>query len=214
MNKIFGIGMGRTATRSLTKALEVLGYNIMHYPSDDDTMLHIQNGYFKLPVLEVCDGLTDTVAVPYYAQFDTLYPGSKFILTVREVESWLKSVRKNHNEESDNPLNRNERMSDMRKFYRAVCWGTYRYNRERYTFVYDQHNRNVMEYFRDRPGDLLVMDICGGQGWEVLCPFLDRDIPPALFPREGTGTAAAESLAGMCPKRFSYWEKIKSAIGK
>jgi hypothetical protein len=30
---------------------------------------------------------------------------------------------------------------------------------------------------------LLVMDICGGEGWEKLCPFLNQPTPEVAFPR-------------------------------
>ena len=41
----------------------------------------------------------------------------------------------------------------------------------------------VKEYFRNRPDDLLVMNICGGEGWEVLCLFLNKPIPSVPFPK-------------------------------
>ena len=44
------------------------------------------------------------------------------------------------------------------------------------------HNKEVREYFKDRPNDLLVMNICAGDGWEKLCPFLDKNIPAGPFP--------------------------------
>ena len=201
MNKVFGIGMGRTATKSLTKALEILGINVIHYPNDQETLLHIQNGFFKLPILETCDGITDTVAVPYFAQFDKHDPDSKFILTVRELESWLVSSCKDHGGISEDPLDPNA-MSELRRFYRAACWGSYRFNRDRYAFVFEQHNKNVMDHFKDRPDDLLIMDIVGGEGWEALCPFLGVDIPDVPFPTVGTPSSrpaepASEPQSGM-----------------
>jgi hypothetical protein len=48
--------------------------------------------------------------------------------------------------------------------------------------VYDAHHRDVMEYFKNRPSDLLVMDITKGQGWDILCPFVNKPIPDAAFP--------------------------------
>ena len=40
----------------------------------------------------------------------------------------------------------------------------------------------VTEYFRDRPKDLLVLDVCGGDGWEPLCAFLGLEPPRHAFP--------------------------------
>jgi hypothetical protein len=42
----------------------------------------------------------------------------------------------------------------------------------------------IKEYFKDRPDDLLVMNICAGEGWEILCPFLDCGIPKIPFPHK------------------------------
>jgi hypothetical protein len=40
----------------------------------------------------------------------------------------------------------------------------------------------VHDYFRERPDDLLVLNICAGEGWERLCPFLGQDVPGIPFP--------------------------------
>jgi hypothetical protein len=48
--------------------------------------------------------------------------------------------------------------------------------------VYETHVRNVLHYFSGRKDDLLVIDICGGEGWQPLCDFLQVPIPPRAFP--------------------------------
>ena len=40
----------------------------------------------------------------------------------------------------------------------------------------------IKEYFVDRPDDLLVIQICDGEGWQKLCPFLGEKIPEESFP--------------------------------
>ena len=60
------------------------------------------------------------------------------------------------------------------------------YNREGYIkkeLAFKENKCNdIKEYFKDRPGDLLVMNICEGEGWEKLCPFLGVPIPNEPFP--------------------------------
>ena len=46
------------------------------------------------------------------------------------------------------------------------------------------HYSERKKYFKDRPNDLLVMNICNGEGWEKLCPFLNKPVPDAPFPKE------------------------------
>ena len=58
----------------------------------------------------------------------------------------------------------------------------YYYNEDYFSILYDNHLRNVKYYFKDRKRDLLIIDICGGEGWEKLCQFLGKDIPEASFP--------------------------------
>jgi Sulfotransferase domain len=48
--------------------------------------------------------------------------------------------------------------------------------------VYDLHHRNVMEHFKNRPEDLLILKICEGESWETLCPFLGQPILNQPFP--------------------------------
>lgn len=182
--KIFGIGLSRTGTKSLTAALKILGYRISHYPCDKKTFKELSTGIYNLSILEKCDGITDITVVPFFPQVDRIYPASRFILTLREKESWLDSMEKHF---AVNPLSNilpdflYERKT--RRFLRAAVYGIYTFNRERMSYVFDAHLTKVREYFHDRKEKLLEMDITAGEGWEKLCPFVDRDIPEKSFPR-------------------------------
>jgi len=37
-------------------------------------------------------------------------------------------------------------------------------------------NKKVKNYFKDRPQDLLSLDLAKGDGWEKLCLYLGEDI--------------------------------------
>lgn len=186
--KIFGLGLSRTGTRSLTAALQVLGYDCSHYPIDEDTYTELSHAQYDLTLLKYYDGLTDITTAPFYREFDKLYPGSKFILTVRDKESWLGSCARHY---FNRPAFKDVEDPDeevhlkMRQFLRAAVYGCYNFDRERFSAVYDRHVREVMEYFKDRPDDLLVIDIVSGEGFEKLAGFLDRPIPTEPFPHKG-----------------------------
>ncbi|MBC6421767.1 MAG: hypothetical protein GDA43_03165 [Hormoscilla sp. SP5CHS1] len=81
--KVFGIGLSRTGTKSLTEALNMLGINVVHYPNDETTLQELIAGNYEFSLLNSWDGITDITVAPYYAQLDKIYPDSKFILTVR-----------------------------------------------------------------------------------------------------------------------------------
>lgn len=182
--KIFGIGLSRTGTKSLTAALEMLGFKIAHYPCDRKTFQELTTGMYNLSLLEEYDGITDITVVPFYPQLDALYPGSKFILTLRGKEAWLASME-NHFGKNSLPVRLPDFLYErkIRRFLRAAVYGSYAFNRERLSYVYDSHLQNARQYFRGSRERLLEINITAGEGWGGLCPFLNRPIPTAIFPR-------------------------------
>ena len=58
----------------------------------------------------------------------------------------------------------------MRKYIYGV--GSPKGNEDIYLKKYTSHNAEVLEYFKNRTNDFLVMDLSNGDGWEKLCPFL------------------------------------------
>jgi hypothetical protein len=186
--KVFGIGLSRTGTRSLTQGLQILGFDSIHYPGDAETYRELSSGSTDLTVMKNYDALTDITTVPYYQQLDKTYPGSKFILTIRDKESWLQSCANHwHNrpafKEPENP--QEETYLRMRQLLRAAIFGCYDFVPERFAWVYDRHTREVLDYFKDRPDDLLVIDIANGEGFEKLAPFLGKPLPAEPFPHKG-----------------------------
>lgn len=210
--KIFGIGLSRTGTRSLNSALQMLGFNTVHYPVDPDTFHELANGQYDLTLLKHHDGITDITVAPYYAQLDKMYPNSKFILTVREKDGWLNSCE-NHwrNSPFDEVTNDTERQVrlELRRFFRASTYGCYDFVPERFSWVYDQHVNNVMEYFKDRPDQLLVIDVCAGEGFEKLVPYLDRPAPCIPFPHKGA--AVTKQVADARAREESHSQRQSEA---
>jgi hypothetical protein len=181
--KVFGIGLSRTGTKSLTMALNQLNFKVIHYPSDQTILNELESGNYNFSVLKEFDGITDITVAPYYAQLDQLFPDSKFILTVRDKDSWLRSIEAHW---SGKPVLEtapdNEAKMKLRRLLRLAVYGTYVFNKERLSYVYDLHYKNVIEYFKDRPDSLLVINICGGESWNKLCPFLNLPLLNEPFP--------------------------------
>ncbi len=179
--KVFGIGMPKTGTTSLNAALEILGIRSLHFPNDDTTVSELKAGKYKLSVLDKYDALTDVPIPAIFAQLDQAFPNSKFILTVREMDSWLESCRK----ADFNQPNRLPRPGGTREYYRALLYGTVKYNEDRFRWVHETHLKTVGEYFSgERAVRLLVMDFAAGDGWNKLCPFLGKDFPEEYFPHK------------------------------
>ena len=190
---VFGLGLSRTGTRSLTAALHILGVDTVHYPIDDDTFRALETGALDFDLLRAFDGITDITVSPYYAQLERRHPDAKFILTNRDEESWLTSCL-NHWTGRDafapalTPAA--ETHMQIRRFLRAANFGTYRFERERFRYVYRKHTEDVRRYFADKPGKLLELDIVKGDGWPELCAFLGRPIPDQIFPHKGGALSA------------------------
>jgi hypothetical protein len=165
----------------LTEALNLLGVRAVHYPHDEQTLRELRAGQYRLSLLQEFQGATDIAVAPFYAQLDQAFPGSKFVLTVREKEAWLRSCEVHWRLLMEWWENFPE-FKAFHEFASACTYGVIEYSRERFSFVYDTHVANVRAYFRERPDDLLILNICAGEGWEKLCPFLGLDQPPAPFP--------------------------------
>lgn len=174
--KVLGIGLGRTGTTSLARALELLGYRTKHCPDfwlDDAGELIISPDDVR-----DFEALTDEPLIPIFRQIDRDYPGSRFILTVRETRPWLTSIENNGRAQREHRA----RLPAVPVLHEKL-YGTATFDCGSYAAAHRRHVRNVRDYFAERPGDLLVMDVCAGDGWETLCPFLGKPLPDRPFPR-------------------------------
>jgi hypothetical protein len=185
--KIFCVGLNKTGTRSLSDALEILGYRCLHWGGPDAAIALRRGPEIRVAVeralaegrpllddIDDVDAYSDILALS--TNFDLLdrqYPGSKFILTVRDLDGWLDS-RRRHVE------------TNVERQSRGEYGGTFLVvDYPGWTSERTEHERRVREYFADRPNDLLVLDISGGDDWKALCTFLDVAIPDVPFPRRG-----------------------------
>lgn len=185
--KVFGVGLGRTGSHSLTEALHMLGVNTIHYPKDRPTLETLLRGDVRFPLLEYYDGITDITCAPYYEDLDQRWPGSKFVLTIREEDSWLHSSRKRWAGVSNFKYDESEEhrvFMEIQRFLRAAVYGCYEFNEERFRRVYRRHVQNVTSYFAGRESDLLVLNIVAGDGYERLAHFLGVPVPEQPFPHD------------------------------
>ena len=160
--KIFCIGLSGTATRSFNYAMKLLGFDAVHYPQ-------------SLYEFERHQVLADIPVACRYRELDQLFPGSKFILTMREKESWLANRAKK-------PADAKQPNIWVRET-RLRMYGKPHYEREHWVHRYDEYHQGVDDYFRDRPDDLLKINFIEGDSWDKLCPFIGiSDIPDRPFP--------------------------------
>jgi hypothetical protein len=186
--RIFGIGMHKTATTSLHTAFKTLGYKSGHWVTAHwaKAIYREMTQAGRSPTMEKFYAVCDLPIPLLFRQFDTNYPGSKFILTVRDEWKWLTSVRKHWNPAS----NKYRSQWDSDPFSHRVhqlLYGRKDFDPTIFLERYRRHNEEVLEHFRHRPADLLVMNMDSGSGWKELCMFLGVPIPAQAYPAVSPG---------------------------
>ena len=188
---MFVIGLPKTGTTSLHIAFKLLGLRSFHWGGSRayHAVLQSQQEGERLlhDVGERFDAYSDveTLSVRFDLA-DLQYPGSRFIFTVRDVDDWIAS-RRRHAE-------RNE-LGHRDGTYAGRNLGI---DEETWRSHWEAQQERVAEWFRGRD-DLLVLDVCAGDGWEKVAPFLDRTVPRVPFPRE--------NVDGIVSRRFAWWQR-------
>ncbi|MEZ5777832.1 MAG: sulfotransferase [Paracoccaceae bacterium] len=187
--KVFGIGLSKTGTTSLYAALDLLGYRAATFRHMRELGLKSWlSGDFSRDWFASFDAVTDLPVGTWFRELDERYPGSKFILTARDVEPWLASVERQFtaNPDPDDRFIRDVRLAQ---------YGVTTFNAARFRRIHADHRRAVRDHFADRPGDILEIDVFSGAGWPELCGFLGHPIPSAPFPSVKPGFSPKRTAA-------------------
>jgi hypothetical protein len=144
--RVFVIGSSRTGTSSIGVALMELGftYTGWHPRLVED----LRRGDLEPVdcVVRQYEAFKDPPwnVGDFYKALDARYPRSKFINTVREPTSWAASFQ---------------------RIFAAD-------DAELLIARYKRRNAEIRDYFAGREDDFLEIDVCAGEGWEKLTPFL------------------------------------------
>ena len=163
--KVFCIGLGKTGTTSLKEALRLLDYRLIRLPINWKGITDF-------------DAALPGVSAAMFPELDAEYPKSKFILTVRDVDSWLKSI------ERDMGLKQGmsrEHQAEREKIL-TLKYGRSTFDETAFRTAFHEHENKVKHYFKDRPDDLLVLNVTTNAGWAPLCSFLGVPVPDVPFP--------------------------------
>lgn len=165
---IFGCGLSRTGNKSLGDALRIIGYNPIKYPKSINDLG------------TVYDAAVDITVVAWLDELNVKFPEARWILTTRDLESWLKSCDRWFSRSLDQY---SQHKQAYLRYYRTLVYGTETFDPEVWQAVYRQHLERIMTKFQGRESQLLIINICKGDSWDELCSFLDKLIPDAAFPR-------------------------------
>jgi hypothetical protein len=201
--RVIGAGFGRTGTLSTKTALERLGYGPCHHMTDV-----IQRPGQVRRWLDLAEGrqiswdsllsgyasCVDWPAAAYWRELADHYPDAKVILTVRDPERWLASMKATIFRQAQRSTTFSGRAihqistllgTDFAAFIKMT--GLVVTDR---VFAGQSHPDQALKTFTAhieevkatiQPDRLLVFDV--KQGWEPLCAFLNVPTPSEPFPR-------------------------------
>jgi hypothetical protein len=181
--RVFGIGLSKTATTSLCAAFRVLGYEAWHWNSAHTAKAiwrEMSEGN-RSPTLERYEMLCDLPIPVLYKKLDEVYPGSKFVLTIRNEKKWLDSIRR-HFDYRANKWRAGWDLDPFTHRIHQILYGQTHFDETVFLDRYRAHNAEVQEYFKHRPESLLVLHIDKGHGYDKLCPFIGKPVPGTPFP--------------------------------
>jgi len=194
--KVFGAGFGRTGTMSLKFALEKLRIGpcyhmreVVSRPSHIKLWYDISRGEHP-NWNRLFSGFNSAVDFPvclFYKQLINIFPEAKFILTLRDFDTWYISTANTiYKVPSILPDWFEKVVYPIRMFIvmqvNLIWVGLFKNNfsdRDSTKLVYYEHIESVKKII---PADkLLIYNV--KEGWEPLCEFLDVDVPDIPFPK-------------------------------
>lgn len=198
--KTFCIGRNKTGTTSLKKAFEDLEYVVGNQRKAERLVQAYKNNDFDA-IITYCKTARVFQDFPFsypetYKHLDTAYPNSKFILTVRnDPEQWYNSLTKFHGKRFGNGAIPNKMdLQNADYIWKGWMWECNRliyktpendvYNKEILIKNYNDYNTSVIDYFKNRPDDLLIINIAKEGAYKKFCKFLNLKSDIMDFPWE------------------------------
>ena len=172
--KIFIIGFNKTGTRSLHYFFKNNGLKSVHWDNAQLTKCFERNIALGNPLLDcgvvhntkvnspgvydemvVISDMTNSItcrdAKDYYKRLDKDYPGSKFILNVRDVDSWIVSRYEHMNGQNIHEHLEFYGLSDTLSGHKTL--------KKIYMKMHEDYHRDTLRYFKNRDDDFLLFDL-------------------------------------------------------
>lgn len=184
--KVFVLGWNKSGTKSLTKALEILGYNVLDTAGGGQTLETIKSNILNQKPI-----LTDLQQYDCYVDYPFFEPivfshlvnenqNAKYISLTRDLDEYVESVLKHKIRNIENGIepswhwlgtgDKNTFLNypqELKDWIKRKTWFKHTSN------LYWLKKYNI---------DYLELDITKGDKWESLCKYLDKEIPTQEFP--------------------------------
>jgi len=201
--KVVGSGLGRTGTKSLKTALEMLGVGPCHHMMEvfmhpDSVPLWVQAGEGRPDwdaIFKDYQSAVDYPSCAFWRELAAHYPNAKVLHSTRDAEAWFESTQATifapggAVEAQGHPMSR---------FFELVMRDLRGRLHDR-AFLLEYFRRHTEEVIATIASErLLVYDV--RQGWEPLCKFLGVPVPAEPFPSENSRQEfQARMAAGVFP---------------
>ncbi len=186
--KVVGSGLGRTGTKSLQSALNILGLGPCHHMVEvfahpESRALWIDAAAGRPDWDAIFAGYQSVVDYPgarYWREIATHYPHAKVLHSVRDPDQWFESTQATIFA-PDGPT---ASPGPFSEFF-ATILGDFGDRLHDRAFMTDHFRRHTEAVMAAIPSErLLVYRV--GEGWAPLCAFLGVPVPDAPFPSENS----------------------------
>lgn len=193
--KVIGAGFGRTGTNSFKIAMEMLGFGKCHHMTEVLANLHQAPAFLAAAqgrsvdwdeVYKGYQSCCDWPSCHFWRELADAFPEAKVVLTVRDSESWFRSMSKTillQMSEADAMLEQvgptGAPVFEMSN--EIIFRQTFEENiedKQKVIAAYERHNQAV----RDNVPAARLLEFQARDGWKPLCDFLEVPIPAEPYP--------------------------------
>lgn len=196
--KVIGLGYPRTGTMSLKHALEALQLGpcyhmieVFRKPTDVPFWLAaLQQEGSSIDwssVFGEFHSTTDCPACYFWKELWNSFPDAKYVLTIRDSETWYDSFRTTvyeammHPERSTDEAHSNVQCMAKKLILDTMFEGRFE-DKDFAIQTYENHNKTIVQQIPSK--QLLIFDV--KDGWQPLCEFLEVPTPDSPFPKSNT----------------------------
>lgn len=199
--KVFCIGLNKTGTTSMASLLMQAGYKLApQRPAEylvfdwaekkHDRIIEFAR-YGGTAFQDVPFSLPGTFRVLYHH-----FPNARFILTERDsFEVWYKSLTRFHAKKFGNgKIPTREDLEQATYVYKGWAWQAHQaiyntgehnlYDEDILRNYYTNHAKEVRDFFKDKPGSLLIVNLTQPNALDEICNFLKVKQKPESLPWE------------------------------
>ena len=223
-HKVFGIGLSRTGTTSLTVALNSAGYATYHALPHLLQGAALARGSARVDRwwADAYDAQTDIHAAVAFEELATAYPSAKFVYNTRDSAAWAAAMARFMGKYAslfgwlqaahDAGLTCVPAADSVFRLAYGDDWRSY--DEAAWERRYAAHDAAVRHFFRDdgpHAGRMLPISFVRGEGWAKLAPFLGIEPPSPATPFPRADVFDVSSKAQPLWQLQNLWSWLNSA---